>query len=150
MKLKLLSSIVILTLTQAAFAGQEDKPQSCPTISAVTNIGITKLIHTEGDTNWTGYIGKNTFGTNEEWTFMIQGIQASDASDALAKINSGVATLYSWGEPQYDRGEWGCVYTNAKPDDDNPPDTNPIMGVALTPPLPLEDIRHAATFIPKH
>ncbi len=129
MKTKLLT-ISALTLLCANIAYADSlppKPEVCPSPATVKALGLN-VPHQDPDGTWVVVRLNDTFGNKEDWTFMIAGITATDANDALEKANKSLAGLkLTEGPSPFWDIAWICHYSTdegyygwaATPSDDN-------------------------------
>ncbi|WP_419421470.1 hypothetical protein ACNVED_16205 (plasmid) [Legionella sp. D16C41] len=64
MRLKILSTIFSLSLSQLIFALPFDKPNSCPSVSGLQAVGVSEIVKDRGQ--WYGAVKSNNYDTNDK------------------------------------------------------------------------------------
>ena len=94
MRFKLLSAALALLMTQSALAAKPSQPPTCPTVDALKVVGVqTTSYDGPAADRVLGVTLKNTYGTADEWTFVIGYFRDDVKSNVLEKANAAVATL---------------------------------------------------------
>ena len=111
MKLRIMSSVLLLSLCHTSFADLPPKPASCPSISAIQAIGITYIEQDDGA--WYAGVLTNNYATNDKWTFALGSITAASESEARQKATDSLASLTLQRGPMPTNFEkWVCLYNN--------------------------------------
>lgn len=126
MKGKCFIAAIACSLALFANAAQVDKPEVCPSVLSIKQVGFQHIQQVGG--LWYAW-SQSQFDTHHKWLFGLFVMDAYNESDAM---KSAIKTLDSLNledaEPEFDNGTWGCVY-----------DSGETFGAALTPPPP-EDV----------
>lgn len=113
MKLRIMNTVLFLSLSQFSFAASPPKPNSCPSVSALQTIGVTEIIK-EG--LWYGAVKSNNYDTNDKWTFSIGNFKATDENDAKQQALQAVSALtLQTGPVAFNingQDSWVCVYND--------------------------------------
>ena len=132
MRFKLVTATLTLLITQTALAAAPALPTTCPTVDAFKNTGVSYAMNDE-DGTWDGIEWKNHFGTENEWSFGVVGINADSASEALSKANAAIPGLVFKQGPEKMGTEqepmWICMYSSPAKE---------FGGVAVTPAMTPE------------
>lgn len=114
MKLQVISAFILLSLAQFAFASPSAKPNRCPSVSAIKNVGFTTIAKAKG--LWYAQVQSNHFQTDEEWSFIISGFKAANKSDATNQVTNAMNSLYLYQEDPFPSHQpdgverWACLY----------------------------------------
>ncbi|MGQ3887951.1 DUF4949 domain-containing protein [Legionella sp. CNM-1927-20] len=115
-----------LLISQSVFALTADKPDACPTIKALSAVGVNSAEEFT-KSGWITYRSSNSFETVNNWTLVVFFIEADNASEALVKANKALPRLSLMvGPSETGDNEWTCVYTN---------NDQSLMALAVTPPV---------------
>ncbi|STX52657.1 hemin binding protein Hbp [Legionella busanensis] len=115
-----------LLISQSAFALTIDKPNACPTIEALSAIGVSNA-EEYIKSAWITYRPSSSFGTANDWSFVVFIIEANSAAEAIAKTNSSLPSLsLVEGPVETKYKEWTCIYAN---------NDQSLMAFAVTPPV---------------
>jgi hypothetical protein len=132
MRFKFLIAALTFLITQTALAAAPVIPTTCPTVDAFKHTGVSYALSDE-DGTWDGIEWKNNFGTENEWTFGVVGINADSASEALTKANATIPGLvFKQGPVKMGTGQepiWLCMYSSS---------VKEFGGVAVTPAMTPE------------
>jgi hypothetical protein len=126
MKFQKLVFALPFLISQSVFALTSDKPNACPTIKALSSVGVSNAEFVEDGNMWVTYRPSNGFETAEKWTLVVLPIEAKNASQAISKANTSLPTLALLEGPKEEDGMWGCLYTNKD---------YSLMAIAVTPPV---------------
>ncbi|MGQ3888451.1 DUF4949 domain-containing protein [Legionella sp. CNM-1927-20] len=126
MKISKLVFALPLVISQSVFAVTSDKPDACPTVKALSSIGVSNAEFVEDGDAWVTYRPSNSFETADKWTLVVLPIEAKNASEAVSKANKSLPSLTLLEGPREEDGMWGCLYTN---------NDYSLMAIAVTPPL---------------
>ncbi|KTD56580.1 hypothetical protein Lsan_2740 [Legionella santicrucis] len=112
MKLKVINTILFLSLSQFSFATPPEKPNSCPSVSGLQAVGISEVIKENG--LWYGAVRSNSYDTNDQWTFAIGAFRATNENDAKQQALHAVDSLiFERGPIGIDiegQDSWVCLY----------------------------------------
>ncbi len=126
---KIMMVCITLFLSNITFANNifvSEKPKSCPSASEIISVGLSPRLVRDNDGKWYAGRTSRSYGTTHKWTFVIGGITAANASDALIKANAALLTLtFKSGPSKQPAEKWLCLYNNA---------SNYLAG-AVTPPI---------------
>ncbi|WP_131782690.1 DUF4949 domain-containing protein [Legionella gresilensis] len=126
MKFSKLVLALPLLVSQSVFALTADKPDACPSIKALSAVGVSNAEFVEDGNLWVTYRPSNSFETADKWTLVVLPIEAKNASEAVSKANKSLPNLALFEGPSEEDGMWGCIYTN---------NDYSLMAIAVTPPL---------------
>lgn len=108
--LKIFGVLLLVFLSQLAFAKLADKPKLCPNVAAIKAGGLRFVDYYCADgTYTTGQL--SSYNTAEAWGFLIKHIQASREDEAMKKGLAALPTLSGAPQPSFepDYG-WACKY----------------------------------------
>lgn len=108
MNIKIVITALFLLLSQITFSAP--KPSSCPSVSAILQVGITRVEKTQNV--WYAGVLSNSFGTHENWTLTIGPITANSGKDARQKALTSLSSLTFKQGPLANGQHWVCVYNN--------------------------------------
>jgi hypothetical protein len=115
MKLQIITTILFLSLSQFSFAVQPDKPNNCPSVSGLQDVGVSDLVEENGF--WYGAVKSNNYDTNDKWTFIIGAFKASDKNDAKQQVLHAINTLtFEAGPIAFNiegQDSWACLYKDS-------------------------------------
>jgi len=89
---RLLALSLLLVAMQPALAINNKKPNACPTVNALTSVGVNFAKQREPGI-WDAYQLKHTYSTDSEWTFEMTAFISDSANAALAKANAAISKL---------------------------------------------------------
>ncbi|WP_131783118.1 DUF4949 domain-containing protein [Legionella gresilensis] len=112
MRLKIISAILSLSLSQLIFASPTEKPNTCPSVSALQAVNVSDVIKADG--HWYGFVKSNNYGTNDKWSFVIGEFSATNKNDAKQQILRAVNSLnFVLGPSPFEiqgQESWVCAY----------------------------------------
>jgi len=112
MKFSVIIIMIILLSTQCTFASSPPKPNNCPSADILKAVGVNTVVY--DGYNWYAGIKSNHYATNQEWSFLIEPINAVNKDDAKYKaINILNALTFQKGpelSKQNEKYSWVCLY----------------------------------------
>ncbi len=125
-------SVIFSFFSHFALANAFAKPDKCPDVEAIRQVGIDYIVLNENGT-WAASNLSNKYGTSFDWTLSLGGTneKVKDEHEAKQKALQELQTLTFVGGPYYSGNEdAACIY-----------DTNQIKGaMVITPPLKPHNI----------
>jgi hypothetical protein len=113
MKLKIMATLLCLSLSQLSFSVPPPKPAACPSMSALKAVGINLVLKKYGV--WYGGVKNANYATKENWTFVIGEFLAKNQDEARSKIIASLnsMTLFEGGPQPFiiqGKDSWLCAY----------------------------------------
>lgn len=136
MKAKFLAIFGLVLIGNIANANQLVPPVACPTVAALSAVGVNQAVPVEN--MWVMYQWKDKFGTADDWSLyvMAMGYDQANPAEIIPEINAKLINVkFTEGPVEQHKGnhtKWACTYELDEKDNADVP--RYLLAVTLTPP----------------